>query len=643
MPKVIESKFVIRGEDQGAQATVDGLNRKVAELGDTLKSFEDIKFFDTAKYEKIGHVLKLTTGEFQRFAKRPVQLEQGTAKIHESLSKIGKLPFMDVSIWERIKSRVTGIFRETEKLRNVQAKTAWTGRAAEILRRQAGPQPVEAPSGEAYKKMLRQQFGEELPEFEGRGRKRKYRSSPEQEHPDPDQKPKPEPPWAKTMRKFFEKIEGDPGAVAQVAGGLITKIGAGGAGAGSMLGLGALGAVAGIGMAAGLAWKLAESMAQPYIEYQKTAAPLFYTSIGKKGVEEARATGVGYGYEPTEMAGFQRRMYRVGGAYAPEQFAKLRYGGLEMEEALPYMEAITRVGGAGARGKSDYEKLAKEIAIAIADKTKLPSVVQYMEQLVGLTQQSEQYLANVSDETRLGNVALARWGEEGGTSLLRGARGAQTWGAIGGWIAGNQDPAQKTLLYSIIARDEKYRGEVAGEALTKYPELAGAIGGKGPMGMFEWQWMREHYGATAQGRLSALRGLRERIPNFSQAALTLSQGAGISLEHATDVLSEVGKRGSPEEIERNIKEKTGMGLSEIMKSAGEREGDLRKKLATTADSQLKVSEKLASDVVEIKALFWKVLEQMPDSAAIGDRIGKPIREAFGYRDIKLPKTKRLGK
>jgi hypothetical protein len=67
------------------------------------------------------------------------------------------------------------------------------------------------------------------------------------------------------------------------------------------------------------------------------------------------------------------------------------------------------------------------------------------------------------------------------------------------------------------------------------------------------------------------------------------------------VLSEVGKRGGTfEETEKSIKEKVGMSMEDLMKSAQEKEGDLRKRLATIAEEQLKLSQIIAPSVVLIK-------------------------------------------
>lgn len=564
MAKVVESKIIIKGEDQ-ASPKLEKVEASLLKVTDSLVQISKIPFLDPTKFERVGAALRVTMRDLERFMKmrpqggrHPLMLTGGAGGGMPATRLGGGVEYIPPP-------RMMGAGFDAVPVRVVNWPAGFGGQAG---LRGGGRLPVPR----------------------------------EPRPPQPD-----EPSWLNKLRQLFAGIftgQNLQTAVQGVAGGglggLTTGIMAT-KGAGGLLGkigLGKLAAFAGPLAAFGGLAAIGYKAAGPAHDWLRTAGHYYYT-IGAERLARGREAAARGGYMPEEYLGHMGRLAQFGGLAAETTiFGKAKYMGLEAGTVMPYLEAITRAGGAGARSKADYEKVYKELAAAIADKSKLPSIHQLMEQLVGLTGVAGQKLADIDEGTRQSIVALSKWGEEGPTAMLRGGRGAATWGKVAGWVAGAKEPAQQVLLYQMLSRDPEFRKRLS----ETRPDVFGRTPGTGPMPWYEFQLARE----MPEAWMPALKGLNARIPNKWQAMRVLTAGTGMSNWEAMTLLETVQKHGYRyEAVDKEIKERTkGKSLEELM--TGKKAGpDYREVLATKAAEQLRVSERMGEHAANIDLLFTR--------------------------------------
>ena len=595
MTKVVESKIVIRGEDQ-ATPKLEKVEASLLKVTDSLIQISKIPFLDPTKFERVGQALRVTFRDLERFMKmrppagrHPLMLPGPAGRGGVPVTRLGGgveyiPPTMGVGSAGRGGVPVTRLGGGVEYI----PPTMGVGFDAVPVR------VVNWPAGFGGQAGLRGGIGGGLP-------------VPKQ--PQPPQLP--EPSWFGKFKQLFSAIftaRNIQTAIQAPAGGGLQTIATGAMAAnvgggilkgifGGMIGRLALGVGGPLAAFGGLA-ALGMKLAGPAHEYLQQAGRYYYT-IGAERLRRGRAYGAGFGYMPMETVGYMAQLARVGAVAAWEPMAGARYAGLEAATAMPYIEAITRAGGAGARTKADYEKIYKELAAAIADKTKLPSIYQLMEQLVGLTGISEQRLADIDEGTRQSLVALSKWGEEGPTAMLRGGRGAATWGKVAGWIAGAKEPAQQVLLYQILSRDPDFRRMLS----AKRPDVFGRIPGVGAMPWYQFQLARE----LPEAWMPSLKGLMKAVPNRWQAMRVLTAGTGMSNWEAMTLMDTVQKHGFKlKESEDAIKKKTGKTFQELFQGTEKSQLDWRDKMARKADKQIEIGEKMGANAAHIDEVVTRL-------------------------------------
>jgi hypothetical protein len=127
----------------------------------------------------------------------------------------------------------------------------------------------------------------------------------------------------------------------------------------------------------------------------------------------------------------------------------LRYGGMLPTESIKMMETMARVGG--VTKDTDFRKLGRELAAAIADKTKIQSMPSLMESMIGAQELASHYLGDMTVTQRESAIAMGKWLAESPTAALRGSLGTQNVGNIMGWVSGTKNPAAQMLIMQSIA------------------------------------------------------------------------------------------------------------------------------------------------------------------------------------------------
>jgi len=401
--------------------------------------------------------------------------------------------------------------------------------------------------------------------------------------------------WARFLRGGRGAVTGTLGAmtggVEGFAGGM-GQVGSAIGGAGMMLG-GAAGAALGVGAALvgilAATTAMAANMAGPAFSYQNVAMPLNYR-LGRNAVAEARAIGMQYGYSPEESARLQAGLERGGAQAGFGAAAKLRWAGIEAQEATQLMTGATGAGIVQPGKSTEYERFAKIIAIAIADKTKLPSVPQYLEQLNNLMSLSNQFQADIGITGGETLAAIAKWQETAGTSMLRGTQGARTMASIANWVGKTEDPAQQVMIYEALKGDSRFQQESARILREK-----GISIGPGE----DW-WKFEYQREMPEAWIPALSGFSRRFGgNKNVGAAVLRRGTGLSMTQARMLIDISEKHGGDYgKIKEEFQARTKEDLEKLVQPMDE--GDLRRKLAEIAEKQLQAAEALAPDVAELK-------------------------------------------
>ncbi len=237
------------------------------------------------------------------------------------------------------------------------------------------------------------------------------------------------------------------GQLTPVVGGMLMAAGA--AISPALWGAGTL--VGGPMMAAGGLMTMASHLVQPAFGHYGALGDQ-YRRMGDPRAVAARTLGAKYGFSPEESIKIAGDLTKVGGYHGFGVMARMRGGGFGAEEMGGFFTAATRAGAAGGREKAEYERLGKILGAAFAKEGKLPSIAQAIDVVAGLMGLSEQHLADLSDDQTKQMTAWAQAWETGPTAMMKGQRGLQKTGGLWGAIAGPQEPAMDMFLYQILSK-----------------------------------------------------------------------------------------------------------------------------------------------------------------------------------------------
>lgn len=237
------------------------------------------------------------------------------------------------------------------------------------------------------------------------------------------------------------------GQLTPVVGGMLMAAGA--AISPALWGAGTL--IGGPMMAAGGLMTMASHLVQPAFGHYGALGDQ-YRRMGDPRAMAARALGAKYGFSPEESIKIAGDLTKVGGYHGFGVMARMRGGGFGAEEMGGFMTAATRAGAAGGREKAEYERLGKILGASFAKEGKLPSIAQAIDVVAGLMGLSEQHLADLSEDQTKQMTAWANAWETGPTAMMKGQRGLQKTGGLWGAIAGPQEPAMDMFLYQILSK-----------------------------------------------------------------------------------------------------------------------------------------------------------------------------------------------
>jgi hypothetical protein len=268
--------------------------------------------------------------------------------------------------------------------------------------------------------------------------------------------------------------------------------------------------------------------------------------------------------------------------------AGMRYGGIMPTESIHIMEQLSRVGGLGRRQESDFKQFGREIAAAIADKTKIQSLPNLMESLIGITQLSEGYLADMTTEQRQGIMAMGRWAAESPTAALRGTLGVQNIGKMMQWTAKTEDPGNQMLIWSMLSRSPSIRQQIG-------------LGPTEPMGMYEF-WKARH---KPESYMHVMAGISKSLPK-QYAEMVLGQQMGFAPEVAEKLVGYFQGAAIPDfnKVKKMIQE--GADLP------GGAEGEAEKVRKRLADMEAKRVEVGAQFLDKVQKLELTMLSKMEE-------------------------------
>lgn len=543
------------------------------------------------------------------------EIERGTDKVYDNLAKTNKLSGEQISLWEKLKRTITGVNREIEKGQRLGGVYVGRGRAgAEALgiipRRPAGGGPG-GPGGptDPFQRVSQEIAGPTAKEQE-RQRRKEEREAQQRGRQEQHRREQSEIRWrsfaTQAPARAMNLATGGIGAVEEGGGmlaGLVSKLGLPGK------------IAAGIIATAGAGAMVANRLAQPAIQALPLQVPLRIRH-GRAAEEAIRAQGAAAGIMPMEALQQFTQMERFGGQAGFQPMTQLRGVGVEPEQAIGAFAAATAGGGVLGRTTREYEQFAKLIAAAIADKTKLPSVPQYLDQMTGLLQTSNQYAGDLTESGLEMVAGIAKWQETAGTSLLRGTRGTQTMASLTNWVARTEDPAAQAMIYQSL-KSSPYFMAKAGEYFgTGKGGLGLDISGPGK----EYKWLQFARSGrlaplaaiTAMGRSAAFFGGDEAM-----AAMMMGKQWGMSPEQALTLQRLGGAAreklagGMPENkvndfINEEFKKGTGANLADVL--SGNEELALQRQMSATANAQLEQATKLLPAVTAMKEELTRFVE-----------------------------------
>lgn len=616
MAKTIETRYIIRGEDQVTPVS-QRIERGWDKVNAALQESGKAQVLDTGYWNRISGVVRETTREYEKLANAAKSVAKETANIGPGLGR-GMRPLPPGVVFKGGAGTVP-VFPGWEGGATTIEKPGMRPLPPGVVWRGAGGGPIPSPPPGPLGAAPTGPWAGAPPEMATKWRQvwgqltGQIPIGPDPGGPGGRGKPTvpshwslnipPTPPTPPSNLNLAGLLRLGPRAIQAVSGGVPGVMGGISQAGGLLAGLGTGGLIAGGALSAIAAGAVAaHRLAQPALSIQNLQQPL-RIRMGGARVAGAREFGARYGYTPEETLQTLGAMERTGSQAGFEAMARLRLqAGIEPETAAQLSGTVTAAGGVRPGDAAGYERFAKLIAVAIADKTKLPSVPQYLEQMNSLMQLSTNYLSDITENDTATIAAIAKWQETSGTSLLRGQRGAQTIAGVANWVAKTEDPAAQAMIYQALQNSPEFQAEM-NSRLTK-----GVEEGRYYAPQSEW-WKFQMTRGMPGAWLPALSGVTKAYGNQSDlGAYMLSQQLNMSPEHAA-TLYKLGREyeGDVGKISAGFKTETGKDLEQILKPQDEME--MRRRQAEIAEQQLKLAEVLAGDVMNLNASMTALLVQ----------------------------------
>lgn len=383
------------------------------------------------------------------------------------------------------------------------------------------------------------------------------------------------------------------------------------AGYGIMPAFGGVMAPVGAGLAlGGLGLLLGRHLAAPSKEWNLRTANLQYF-LGEQRIRDLREYGAAWGVGPEETAEYTRRFYRIGAEEAVEPMLRGAFGEVRPEDLAPYMETITRAGGALGRTKTEYTLIAKEVGAQVALASGSANVQEYLDTLVGLTQQGIEITGDMDKTGRHELQALSMWMNTTGSAMLRGARGAETMGKWRGFVTTPGGPGEEMFLYQALANNPEYR---------KYLAKQGILPEGVAIGPHQFALMRERGIASYYAAKYAAAGMSEE--EFALAfgfygRRTFSQTGAVAFHRA--VLG--GK-----DINQALKEAEEADKRSLGPTSATNLGDSVRGLdATMKELQLRLGDKLVIQISQLETGLLNASNKILELTGVTKTTGEVIK------------------
>lgn len=592
MPKVVESKLIIRGEDQ-ATPDIEKIYKGVDKVHEKIAELQKAQFLDASKFERVSKVINFTVKDFEKL----VRHAKSFTPPRTPPTTRSNLPALYTGVMDQPR------FGETRRLGPQQIPVSmaipvrvvnWPGGgigggiSAEDL---GGPAALAGGGGGRGR----------VPPRGGKGLFEKWFEN----HPK----------FGRLFRMFTGGFARTGHMASDLAHGAVGGVGGIGnimssTGGGMMAAAGGFGAIVGLPLLlAGTILGLGNLVTGPARDY--------YTSIGKMGlgakVGPGRATamrhlGKSFGMSASETAQLQLQMWQMGAESGTGQLLERGWGPFRPNELMPLQQAMISAGGAyGGKSESDFKMMWKDIAGLFADKSKLPRFGVMLEKLTGFTQLQTQHLADLNQTDKQTMNKLIQWSEAAPTAALRNPqRFMEFMSTVQGYTSTIGPPSKEVMLYNMLARNPAFREAIAGEKGMNIP--AG--------GNLSWvDWMRMRHSPTASMHL--LQGLAG-MGDFGKAVAISSMN--INPNVASEALDFINKEG----FSKFQAETQPGGKFDLLKS-GLNQKDVGQSildLATKIDeAKIEMGEKLAPSIMKLDASLLLTAKQLVDNPLMEKTVG----------------------